>query len=118
MPGFVAKRAIAVVLALSIALPVFPQGTAKPTPAKPQIKARRPEPTTLTENQRALHALNRLTFGPRPGDLQAVLAKGIDAWIEDQLHPESIDDSALNARVGPYATTRMSAKQIAPARPP
>jgi len=117
MPGFVAKRAIAVVLALGIALPVFPQGTAKTTPAKPQVKARRPEPTTLTENQRALHALNRLTFGPRPGDLQAVLAKGIDAWIEDQLHPESIDDSALNARVGPYATTRMSAKQIAQAFP-
>ena len=67
----------------------------------------------LTERQRVLHALNRLTFGPRPGDVEAVTAKGLDSWIEDQLHPESIDDSALNARLAPYATTRMSLKQIA-----
>jgi uncharacterized protein (DUF1800 family) len=72
---------------------------------------------SLTETQRALHALNRLTFGPRPGDVQGVLNKGVDAWIEDQLHPESIDDSGLNARVGPFATTRMNAKQLAQAFP-
>src|SRR5580704_869636 len=67
----------------------------------------------LNERQRALHALNRLTFGPRPGDVEAVLAKGVDAFVEDQLHPESIDDSTLNAQLNPYATTRMSSKQIA-----
>ena len=39
--------------------------------------------------------------------------KGLDSWIEDQLHPESIDDSALNPRLGPYATTRMNPKQLA-----
>jgi uncharacterized protein (DUF1800 family) len=54
-----------------------------------------------------------LTFGPRPGDVQAVLQKGVDDWIEDQLHPESLDDSALNARLGPYSTTRMNPKQLA-----
>lgn len=42
-----------------------------------------------------------------------VLKKGVDDWIEDQLHPESIDDSALNPRIGPYATTRMNPKQLA-----
>jgi uncharacterized protein (DUF1800 family) len=111
------KRALAITLALNIALPAFPQGAAKTPPAKPQAKLHRPEPAALTENQRALHGLNRLTFGPRPGDLQSVQAKGLDAWIEDQLHPESIDDSALNARVGVYATTRMSPKQLAQAFP-
>ena len=69
--------------------------------------------TELNERQRALHALNRLTFGPRPGDVEAVLAKGVDAFVEDQLHPESIDDSTLSAQLNPYATTRMSSKQIA-----
>jgi uncharacterized protein (DUF1800 family) len=69
--------------------------------------------TELNDRQRALHALNRLTFGPRPGDVEAVLAKGVDAFVEDQLHPESIDDSALGAQLSPYATTRMSSKQIA-----
>jgi uncharacterized protein (DUF1800 family) len=69
--------------------------------------------TELNDRQRALHALNRLTFGPRPGDVEAVLAKGVDAFVEDQLHPESIDDSGLGAQLSPYATTRMSSKQIA-----
>ena len=75
------------------------------------------EPKELTDRQRAIHALSRLTFGPRPGDVDAVLSKGVNAWIEDQLHPESIDDSALNARLAPYATTRMSLKQLAEAFP-
>src|SRR5579862_7945925 len=56
------------------------------------------EPPAQLERGRALHALNRLTFGPRPGEVDKVLAKGVDSWIEDQLHPESIDDGALGAR--------------------
>ena len=71
----------------------------------------------LSETQRVIHALNRLTFGPRPGDVQAVLSKGLNAWIEDQLHPESIDDSALNSRLAPYASTRMNPKQLAQSFP-
>jgi uncharacterized protein (DUF1800 family) len=70
-------------------------------------------PTALNERQRVIHALNRLTFGPRPGDVDLVLGRGLDDWIEDQLHPESIDDSALEKRLGPYASTRMSPKQLA-----
>ncbi len=63
--------------------------------------------------RRALHALNRLTFGPRPGDLQQVMAMGVDRWIDLQLHPEKIDDSALTARLEPLRTIRMSSKEIA-----
>jgi len=63
--------------------------------------------------RRALHALNRLTFGPRSGDLRQVMAMGLDRWIEMQLHPEKIDDSALNARLEPLRTIRMSTKEIA-----
>jgi uncharacterized protein (DUF1800 family) len=61
----------------------------------------------------ALHALNRLTFGPRPGDVQQVMAMGVERWIELQLHPEKIDDSALDARLEPLRTLRMSTKEIA-----
>jgi uncharacterized protein (DUF1800 family) len=61
----------------------------------------------------ALHALNRLTFGPRPGDVQQVMAMGVEHWIELQLHPEKIDDSALNARLEPLRTLRMSTREIA-----
>jgi len=66
----------------------------------------------LTREQRAIHALNRLTFGPRPGDLDHVLQVGVDKWIDQQLHPESIDDAALNARLGPLRTLSMNPKDL------
>jgi uncharacterized protein (DUF1800 family) len=88
------------------------------TPVKSAAtKATKPETAILTDHQRALHALNRLTFGAKPGQVDAVLANGVDSWIEDQLHPESIDDSALNSRLAAYATTRMNPKQLAAAFP-
>jgi hypothetical protein len=48
---------------------------------------------------RVEHALNRLTFGPRPGDVAAVEKMGLTEWFEQQLNPEKIDDSALDARL-------------------
>ncbi|HXX17920.1 MAG TPA: DUF1800 domain-containing protein [Candidatus Acidoferrum sp.] len=107
------KRVTAIFLALSIAAPALPQTTSHPQREVSRPSGQRPQLAALTERERAIHALNRLTFGPRPGDVDAVLQKGVDAWIEDQLHPESIDDSALNAHIGPYATTRMNPKQLA-----
>ena len=38
----------------------------------------------------ALHVLNRLAFGPRPGDIERVTKMGIDGYIDQQLHPETI----------------------------
>jgi len=106
------RWAFAAILTTGLAPRAFPQAAQKkPTTAKQSA------PQEMTERQRALHALNRLTFGPRPGDVEAVLAKGVDAWIEDQLHPESIADPALDARLAPYATTRMNPKQLAQAFP-
>ena len=72
----------------------------------------------LDERQRALHALNRLTFGPRPGDVDRVAAMGVDQWIEQQLHPEKIDDSALEARLEPLRTLHMDARQLVENFPP
>jgi len=66
----------------------------------------------LTEEQRALHALNRLTFGPRPGGLQKVINTGADDWLEQQLHPEEINDSVLDGKLGPYRTLRMSTHDL------
>jgi uncharacterized protein (DUF1800 family) len=66
----------------------------------------------LTERQRALHALNRLAFGPRPGDVDAVMKDGVNTWIEQQLHPEGIPDRAVQARVDSLPTMRLSNAQI------
>ena len=66
----------------------------------------------MEEQKRVVHALNRLTFGPRPGDVQRVTAMGVDKWIEEQLRPEKIDDSALQARLTPFRTLRMDAREM------
>jgi len=68
--------------------------------------------TKLTERQRALHVLNRLAFGPRPGDVDRVLSDGVDRWIEQQIHPEAIPDRAVEARLREYGTLQMSNAEI------
>src|ERR1700682_4014138 len=66
----------------------------------------------LTERQRALHALNRLAFGPRPGQVDEVLKVGVDKWIEQQLHPERIADSGVDARLAKLPTLALSNHEI------
>ncbi|HWS70624.1 MAG TPA: DUF1800 family protein, partial [Thermoanaerobaculia bacterium] len=66
----------------------------------------------LSERQRAMHVLDRLAFGARPGDVDRVLSIGVDAWIEQQLHPEKIADRVLEARLAQYETLRMSTADI------
>src|SRR5271167_2460881 len=61
----------------------------------------------MDDQKRAVHALNRLTFGPRPGDVDQVAQMGVDKWIELELHPDRIDNSALDARLAPFRTLRM-----------
>jgi len=72
----------------------------------------------LDDRQRALHALNRLTWGPRPGDVDRVLAMGVDKWIDQQLRPDKIDNSALDARLSSLRTLNMSTKEIVTEFPP
>ena len=50
-------------------------------------------PREQTADEQVNHVLSRLTFGARPGDVEAVRAMGVDRWIEQQLHPERISDS-------------------------
>ena len=83
--------------------------------AVPQLLARKKDKTPdsgTNEQKRAVQALNRLTFGPRPGDVQQVLAMGIDRWIDLQLHPDKIPDSAMEARLAPLRTLHMSPQEI------
>jgi uncharacterized protein (DUF1800 family) len=45
------------------------------------------------------HLLSRAAWGPRPGDVEAVTAMGVGAWLDEQLAPESIDDGACDLRL-------------------
>src|SRR5580693_7929634 len=62
--------------------------------------------------QRVLHALNRFTFGPRPGDIAAVQAMGLKRWFDQQLNPSSIDDSALETRLEMFPAMRMEQAEM------
>ena len=66
----------------------------------------------VDEHQRVLHALDRLSFGPRSGDVQTVAAMGVDKWIELQLNPVRIDNSAMQARLAGYRTLAMSSSEM------
>ncbi|HYA95018.1 MAG TPA: DUF1800 family protein [Terriglobales bacterium] len=80
---------------------------------------KKPAPThEMDEQKRALHALNRLTFGPRPGEVERVAAMGVDKWIDQQLHPERIDNQAAEARLAGFATLRMSTQEMVEKFPP
>jgi uncharacterized protein (DUF1800 family) len=72
----------------------------------------------MDEQKRALHALNRLAFGPRPGDVERVSAMGVDKWIDQQLHPSKIDDHALDSRLAPFRTLHMDTRELVENFPP
>ncbi len=68
---------------------------------------------SLTAAQRSLHALSRLGFGPRPGDVAAVQRLGVDRYIARQLDPESIPEPAdLTRRIASLRTLRMSPVEL------
>src|SRR5690348_296470 len=64
--------------------------------------------TPLTEEQRIVHALNRLGFGPRPGDVERVRAIGLNRYLAEQLNPERIPDDAVEAKVASLDLLRQS----------
>jgi uncharacterized protein (DUF1800 family) len=74
--------------------------------------------TELTEDQAILHALNRLAYGPGPGDVERVRKMGLEKWIDQQMHPESIDDAALGQRLEKYPTLNASAHKLLDEFPP
>ena len=59
-----------------------------------------------------VHVLNRVGFGPRPGDIETVRRVGVVAYIDAQLHPERLDDSAVADRLAPFRTLGLSQAEI------
>jgi uncharacterized protein (DUF1800 family) len=93
--------------------------TPAPNATSPDSKFKGHLPITeLTEDQAILHALNRLAYGPRPGDVERIRQMGLEKWIDQQLHPESIDDSTLDKRLENYPTLNMSSMKLLEEFPP
>lgn len=91
-----------VLLATLVILSLVIAGLAQPQSAPP----------ALTETQRITHLLNRIAFGPRPGDVDRVRQMGAAKYIEQQLHPELIDDSATDIRIETFDSLHMTPPEI------
>jgi uncharacterized protein (DUF1800 family) len=66
----------------------------------------------LSADEAILHALNRLAYGPRPGDVERIKQMGLAKWIDQQLSPNSIDDKALDARLQNFPTLHLSSSRL------
>ncbi len=108
-----AVLSFACVLSLGVDLPaVAAAPAAKDKKHKPDPALKGLPITELTPDEAILHALNRLAYGPRPGDVERVRQMGLAKWIDQQLNPNSIDDKALEARLENYPTLRMSTSKL------
>jgi uncharacterized protein (DUF1800 family) len=110
---------VACILTLGVDLPL-PAVAAVPAPIPAaKDKKQKQDPvlkglpiTELSADEAILHALNRLAYGPRPGDVERVRQMGLAKWIDQQLNPNSIDDKVVEARLDTYPTLRMSSATL------
>jgi uncharacterized protein (DUF1800 family) len=91
------------------------RGAAAP-PAKEEL-ARILRASPLTAEEQIVHVLNRIGYGPRPGDVEKVKSLGLGIYISQQLNPEGIDDSGLNKRLEGLKTIHMSSPELADSYP-
>jgi uncharacterized protein (DUF1800 family) len=102
------------VLSIGVDLPAIAAIPAvrKDKPSKPDSTLKGLPITELSRDEAILHALNRLAYGPRPGDIERIRQIGLAKWIDHQLNPNSIDDKAVEARLENYPTLTMSAARL------
>jgi len=73
----------------------------------------------LSKDEQILHALDRLTYGPRPGDIAQVERVGLKKWVDRQLHPESIQENAeLAEKLAPLESLTMDTYELMEHYPP
>src|SRR6266403_1566908 len=89
---------------------VSAQKSGAKTPAKTVIA--RSDVRELPADQQIIQALNRLTFGAKPGDILKVRAIGLDKWIDQQLEPEKINDDAMNVFVANYSALNQNQNDL------
>jgi uncharacterized protein (DUF1800 family) len=74
-------------------------------------------PAAFGEHARVVHLLQRATYGPRPEDIEAALEVGREAWLDRQLGPETIDESALLVRLEPLDAVTLPLDELYEAYP-
>jgi uncharacterized protein (DUF1800 family) len=89
--------------------------TSAPEPP-PAVRVTLPK-SALSQDQQITHALNRLGYGPRPGDVERVRQMGLARWIERQLEPGRISDDRVEAALQAFPTLTMPVPELVRAYP-
>jgi uncharacterized protein (DUF1800 family) len=118
-PAFAAKSILAMLLSVACICSLVIDLPGLAASALPKDKHPKQDPvlkglpiTELSADEAILHALNRLAYGPRPGDIERVRQMGLAKWIDLQLNPKALDDSAMEARLRSFPTLQMSTAQL------
>ena len=77
-----------------------------------------PVASELNADEQVSHVLGRLTFGPRPGDRDRVREVGVSQWMERQLHPETIPDTAMESMLRLFTVHDSSVMALVRTNPP
>src|SRR5437016_10346300 len=108
------SSAAAVLAGLMLMQPILAVSATPQSKHGPKIQA-------MSADQRVAHVLSRLTFGARPGDFERVKAMGVEAFINQQLDPDSIDNSSMIAKLRRLPTLGMATpvliEQYTPPKP-
>ncbi len=70
----------------------------------------------LDERSAAAHLLDRFAYGPRPGEVDALVAMGLETWLERQL-TGSGPDPAFETRLATIEAWSMTGEEIARSYP-
>ncbi|MHC4936927.1 MAG: DUF1800 domain-containing protein [Planctomycetota bacterium] len=89
-------RPASLLLIALLSFAFLPSGLIERAPAQEPPAPGGKDAAPLDDLEQTWHALNRLAFGPRPGDVERVAAMGWRAWFEEQLDPSSIEDPAID----------------------
>src|SRR5476649_1904685 len=106
MPGSDVVSGFSRTISLTMLLAIVSSGCA----SNPRVNAR---VLQHPDRRAAVHVLNRMTFGPRPGDADRVQAMGLAAYIDEQLHPGRINDAPLDARLLPLTALGVGSRVFA-----
>lgn len=107
-----ARTALILLLLTAACSTSAPRTAASPGAPTPVIVVSPTEPREQTADQQVQQVLNRLGFGPRPGDVTKVRAMGVDRWIARQLAPDHIEDGAADRVVASYELLRRPTSEL------
>jgi uncharacterized protein (DUF1800 family) len=109
---------LALLIALSSPIALAQDAKNQKRKAKGSQTAQTNAPKNLTEEQKVIHLLDRLTFGSRPGDVERVVKMGWERYLDEQLHPERISDQTADQKLKNIESVHLSNSELAKNYPP